>query len=96
MRFLDLLRSRAKDELDAGVDEVRDRQVRLTVVGDEIQAEMLTQRLEAAGIGSAYRPLGGNASAYTGPVAPGGFAQEIIVWESSLDAARALLKQFGA
>jgi hypothetical protein len=73
---------------------MEDRQVRLTVVGDEIEADMLTQLLDAAGIGCAYRPLEGASTALAGPGVPTGFAHEVIVWESSLDAAREVLERF--
>ena len=63
---------------------------RLTVVHDEMEAEMLCGMLRANGVACSYRWTDPGAGAWTGGVAPGG-PMEILVDEKDLASAQELL-----
>jgi hypothetical protein len=62
----------------------------LTVVDDEMEAEMLCGLLRANGVAASYRWTDPGAGAWTGGLAPGG-PMEILVDEEDLARARELL-----
>lgn len=66
------------------------RAVRLTVVRDELEAEMMCGKLRANGITSSYRKTDFGAAAWTGTLASGG-PVEILVEKADLLAAKRLL-----